>query len=343
MRTLHLFAGLGGSHLAFGNILGFPSVGSVEYNEYCQEILAANLPGEDIHGDVRTFSGRGVDAQLMCMGFPCTDLSDAGEGKGILEGSESKLFFEGMRIATEANVPLIFVENVHGLLTNLKGKSFELLLQEMQKRGYGNVRWLVNRASDVGAPQRRERVWLIAQYTGKVGRTDWTRPSEWPDCGMMREGEIIAVEKEPVPRDRFQRYWPTPDASQIVKITPLANQEGIWKAIYAEESRTWIPKLKGQPAPNPKWVECLMGWPMGYTYGAVDSLENWPAAEGKWPMGRGVEQHDWEPMRLETGKDERRGKAVSGLGNAWVPQQAVAAWKELNRPARMSRVQINLL
>ena len=59
-----------------------------------------------------------------------------------------------------------------------------------------------------------------------------------------------------------------------------------------------------------------------------DGLAGWLDAPARWPMGKGPEQHDWEPPRL-AGKTEHRVRRLKALGNGWVPAQAVLAWRQL--------------
>ena len=361
--VLHLFAGMGGSHLALSEQMGLPSVGSVEYDKNCQRVLRQHYPDEPIHGDVRTFDGTALrgEVTLVAMGFPCTNLSPAGQRQGIVGGSASSLFYEGLRIATEAQAPLLLIENVAGFLTapanappkgNAKrgeplsedekrerkayldahrGESFDVALRELQQRGYGTIRWTSNRACDpgIGAPHKRERVWLLAQYTGSTEPGAWTRPKAWPVKGIV-DGDVFTPLQQRLPPVEREGLWPTPDATQQKKATPASQQEGIWKATFLASGRVWQSGVKGQGHVSPRWLEALMGWPLGWTAG--ERPDEWPASEGRWPMPRGAAQHGWEPPRLVVDEDRLRAGRVKALGNAWVPQQAVAALDELLSP-----------
>lgn len=361
--VLHLFAGMGGSHLALGELMGLPSVGSVENSRNCQRVLRQHYPDEPIHDDVRTFDGEAMRGRvtLVAMGFPCTNLSPAGQRQGIEGGSASSLFYEGLRIAAESEAPLLFIENVAGFLTapanappkgNKKrgepmsaeersqrkayldahrGESFDVALRALQQRGYGTIRWTSNRACDPGidAPHKRERVWLLAQYTGSTASGAWTRPKAWPVKGIV-DGNTLTSLQQRLPPVTREDTWPTPDATQQKKATPASRQEGIWKAAFLASGRVWQSGVRGQGHVNPRWLEALMGWPLGWTAG--ERSGEWPAQEGLWPMGRGLAQHEWEPPRLVVDEDRLRAGRVKALGNAWVPAQAVAALDELLSP-----------
>jgi len=157
MRVLHLFAGSGGSHLA-GEMLGWQSVGSVEVEPYCQAVLRHHYPKEVIHGDIRTFSAKHLLGAVdgVCGGFPCQDISPAGKGAGIT-GSRSGLWKEFLRVIEEACPSWAFIENSHMLRTRGLG----VVLADLAALGY-DAEWSTYKASDVGAPHRRDRMWILA-------------------------------------------------------------------------------------------------------------------------------------------------------------------------------------
>ena len=75
---------------------------------------------------------------------------------------------------------------------------------------------------------------------------------------------------------------------------------------------------------NPDWVECLQGFPIGWTDIDCDEPEPWPG----WPAGMGAEQFDYEPPRT-CGKIPNRAKRLKALGNAVVPQQAAPIFRAI--------------
>lgn len=157
MRVLHLFAGAGGSHLA-GELLGWESVGSVEINPFCQEVLKNRYPNEVIHGDICTFDATPLagDVDGICGGFPCQDISSAGNGTGIT-GERSGLWKEYARIIGECRPSWVFIENSPLLRT----RGLEVVLEDLASLGY-DAEWSTFRASDVGAPHKRDRMWVLA-------------------------------------------------------------------------------------------------------------------------------------------------------------------------------------
>ena len=183
MKALHLFAGAGGSVLA-SRLLGWTSVGCVEWDPYCRRVLRAR--GERVVGsDIRQFKATGLVGRvdIVVGGSPCQDLSVAGRGAGI-GGERSGLWWQQLRIAQESAAPFVWWENVRGALSSNGGRDFGVILNSLAQCGYDAV-WTVNRASDVGAPHRRERVWVLA-YRPEHGRSQgWTGTGERAGTGAL--------------------------------------------------------------------------------------------------------------------------------------------------------------
>jgi DNA (cytosine-5)-methyltransferase 1 len=162
MRELHLFAGAGGGILG-GMLLGHTTICAVELEPYCREVLLQRqrdgiLPKFPIWDDVCTFDGKPWRGKVdvVCGGFPCQDISSAGKGAGIT-GERSGLWGEMARIIGEIRPKYIFVEN--SPMLTLRG--LDRVLGDLSEMGY-DARWGVVGAFHVGAPHRRERIWILA-------------------------------------------------------------------------------------------------------------------------------------------------------------------------------------
>jgi len=166
MRELALFAGAGGGILG-GILLGWRTVCAVEIDPFCRSILLArqrdgHLPRFPIWDDVRTFDGtpwRGT-VDVVSGGFPCQDVSIAGNGSGI-DGNRSGLWVEMVRIACEVGSPFIFMENSAAL----PARGLPRILGGLASVGYDCAAWGVIGAAAAGAPHKRERCWVLA-YSG---------------------------------------------------------------------------------------------------------------------------------------------------------------------------------
>ena len=152
-----LFAGIGGFDLGLERA-GMRCDWQVEIDPYARAVLAKHWPDVRRHEDVRTFpppEGEwGVD--VICGGFPCQDISVAGKGAG-LAGARSGLWYEYARIIGELRPRYVIVENVAALLA----RGADVVLGTLASLGY-DAEWHVISASAVGAPHRRERLWIVA-------------------------------------------------------------------------------------------------------------------------------------------------------------------------------------
>jgi len=179
LRELHLFAGAGGGILG-GMLLGHTCVCAVEIEPYCRQVLFQRqrdsiLPKFPIWDDIKTFDGkpwRGL-VDVVCGGFPCTDISCAGRKAGI-EGKSSGLWKEMARIINEVRPKYAFVENS----SNLIRKGLSVVLSDLTKIGYDSV-WTIVGAYEAKAPHRRERTYLLAfPNSNSIGRNEQTGFSE---------------------------------------------------------------------------------------------------------------------------------------------------------------------
>ncbi|MBH9204880.1 DNA cytosine methyltransferase [Pseudomonas aeruginosa] len=162
MNELSLFAGAGGGILG-GHRLGWRTVCAVEFEPYAASVLVARqndgiLPPFPIWDDVRTFDGRpwrGL-VDVVSGGFPCQDISAAGNGAGI-DGERSGLWREMARIVGEVRPRFVFVENSPLLVR----RGLAVVLGDLTELGYDSG-WCVMGAADVGAPHQRDRIWIVA-------------------------------------------------------------------------------------------------------------------------------------------------------------------------------------
>ena len=234
MKHGSLFDGSGGFPLA-GVINGMEPVWASEIEAYPLKVTAARFPNMTQLGDVTKINGAAIEpVDVITFGSPCQDLSVAGKQAGIHDGVRSNLFFEAIRIVKEMRAkdeavgrtdkhvrPRFAVwENVPGAFSSNKGADFQAVLQALcevadasvsvplpekgkwQKAGCivgdgYSIAWRVYDAQFWGVPQRRKRIYLIA------------------DFGSERAGEIL-FEREGVRGDSAQgreaREGAPPDA-----------------------------------------------------------------------------------------------------------------------------------
>ena len=175
MKFLDLFAGIGGFRMGLES-LGHECVGFCEIDKFARKSYKAiyDTEGEiELHDitqvtneEWRKFRGT-VD--IICGGFPCQAFSIAGKRKGFLDETRGTLFFEIARAAKEIQPPLLFLENVKGLLSHDQGRTFRTILSTLDELGY-DAEWQILNSKDFGVPQNRERVFIIGHLRGAGGR-----------------------------------------------------------------------------------------------------------------------------------------------------------------------------
>jgi DNA (cytosine-5)-methyltransferase 1 len=162
-----LFSGIGGLELGLERAGLGPVVWQVEREPYCQAVLAKHWPDAARYDDVCTVGAHNLTpVDVICGGFPCQDISQAGKRVGI-GGERSGLWSEYARILRELRPRYAVVENVSDLLV----RGFDVVLGDLAEIGY-DAEWDCLPASAVGAPHRRDRVFLLAYPVGAPGRPE---------------------------------------------------------------------------------------------------------------------------------------------------------------------------
>jgi DNA (cytosine-5)-methyltransferase 1 len=158
LRVLDLFSGIGGFSLGLEQTGGFETVAFCEIEEFPRKVLAKHWPDVPCFHDVRKLTRADIDGavDVICGGFPCQDISLAGKGAGI-EGDRSGLWSEYARLIGEFRPRFVIVENVTALL----GRGLGRVLGDLAALGY-DAEWHCIPASAIGAPHRRDRVWVLA-------------------------------------------------------------------------------------------------------------------------------------------------------------------------------------
>lgn len=172
LTFIDMFAGIGGFHSGMEQA-GHKCVGWIEWDKYARQSYQAIYDTEGIYNakDIQNVSGRDLpDANVWCFGSPCTNISLAGNRKG-LGGEQSLMFFEVIRLLKERTehqkkVPeYLIMENVKNLLSSNGGWDFAKVQIEMEQAGY-DVEWNVFNSAEV-VPQNRERVYIVGHLRGR--------------------------------------------------------------------------------------------------------------------------------------------------------------------------------
>lgn len=165
IKVFEAFAGYGSQSMALRRLgIDFEVVGISEIDKYAIQAYMAVHGDTPNYGDISKIDWNSVpDFDFLTYSFPCTDISTAGQQKGLAEGSgtRSSLLWE-CRKAIEAKHPkYLLMENVK----NLVSKKFTPYLKEwltfLERQGYSNYTKVLN-AKDFGVPQNRERVFMVS-------------------------------------------------------------------------------------------------------------------------------------------------------------------------------------
>lgn len=204
MKCLDLFSGIGGFSLGFQNS-GIETVSFCEIDEHCHKVLNKNFPGIPIFKDVTKLTGETVDQffgniDIICGGFPCQDISVAGNKKGINNETRSGLWFQYKRLIEEIKPRYVIIENVRNLLSNGLGT----VLKDLGEIGY-DAEWEIISARDVGACHLRERIWIVAYPNRCNIRKQSVRKR---GCKSKAISSNDGKNGKPSDSDYF-RFWPT--------------------------------------------------------------------------------------------------------------------------------------
>lgn len=166
LRLIELFAGIGSQTQALTNIgIAHKIVAISEIDKYAIQSYEAMHGKANNLGDIRKIEEL-PDADLWTYSFPCQDISVAGKGAGIKEGTRSGLLFEVerlLRVASEKGTlpKYLLLENVKNLVSKKFKTDFDKWLDFLAELGYTNY-WKVLNAKDYGIPQNRERVFCVS-------------------------------------------------------------------------------------------------------------------------------------------------------------------------------------
>lgn len=297
LKVAGLFAGIGGIELGFHRA-GHQTSLLCEIDPAALAVLSERFGEVPIHEDVTTLRSLG-DVDVVTAGFPCQDLSQAGQTRG-LKGDKSSLVAHVFRLLRREPVEWVVLENVPFMLQLAKGHALEFVVEEFERLGYKWAYRVIDTRA-FGLPHRRERVFFVAS------RSHDPRP-------VLFEGDHApqGVDASKVRANGF--YW----------------TEGSRGLGWAEEA---VPTLKGGstvgiPSPPAIWLssgeivqpdirdaERLQGFPAGWTSPAEDVVRS----GNRWRLvGNAVtvDVAEWVGSRLGKtssrtweGQDVRTGRA----------------------------------
>jgi DNA (cytosine-5)-methyltransferase 1 len=330
MNVLDLFSGIGGFSLGLERA-GMRTVAFCEIDPYPRAVLAKHWPEVPCAGDITAREFVPGEADVICGGFPCQDISTAGNGAG-LAGERSGLWRELLRAIRVVRPRYAIVENVAALLSRGMGT----VLGDMAEIGY-DAEWHCIPASAVGAPHRRDRIWIIADPGSQQHQGHRTPLS----------GEIAKELSRTTADADSEQLWEQPIIELGCGSSPIVNTDGAEGSLaYADDQ--WKLQPQGSECHERGWAgnggedvanaerfrrdEMVKSVPLGAAgEGPADTSQH-PSFPGEW---------SWWATEPDVGRVAHgipaRVDRLKGLGNAVVPQIPEAIGRAIMRVSDSSQ------
>lgn len=184
-----LFSGIGGMELGLESTGEFETIWFCENDKYASAVLRKHWTEVKNYGDIKKVKWEEVEKpEVLTEGFPCQDISVAGKGKGIKKETRSGLWFEFAKAIRILRPRFVIVENV----PMLANRGLTTVLGNLAEMGY-DAEWGIVSAREVGAPHKRERLFIIAHPTGKRCSTGG---------GYREGGQVLSASEREVEEDK---------------------------------------------------------------------------------------------------------------------------------------------
>ena len=189
-RVGSLFSGIGGFDLGLERTGGFEVAWQVEWDSYCQKVLAKHWPGVPCYGDIHDVGVHNLaPVDVLVGGFPCQPVSVAGKRKG--QDDDRWLWPEFGRLIRELRPRYVLVENVPGLLVRGMGD----VLGDLSTFGY-DAQWGIVSAASVGAPHLRKRIFIMAHANSD--REEWDQSENWQRSRVDEDSSAVRSQPKDV-------------------------------------------------------------------------------------------------------------------------------------------------
>lgn len=295
MKALSLFSGIGGIDLA-AEWAGIETVAMCEREPFCQKVLKKHWPHVPIYDDVCTLTKERLEADgigtidLIHGGYPCQPFSIAGKREGA--NDDRHLWPEVFRLLQEIRPNWFVGENVAGHVT----MGLDDVLSDLENISYTSQPFIIPAAA-IGAPQRRERVFIVAHSNDR-------------QCEF--ENKEVQAGRTPAQHGSEDVANTYCERREELDITTSSNELG------QHTRRTF-------KARSTRELESILDRMLDGVSSRLDGH--------KWPAGMGQEQYTWEPPRVVAYKGENRNNRIAALGNAVNPYQIypiLAAIKQID-------------
>jgi len=305
MRHGSLFSGIGGFDLA-AEWAGFENVWQVERDKFCQRVLRKNFPDAKIYDDITTLDLNALEhVDIISGGFPCQPFSSAGKRRGQ---EDDRYLWPAMLAVIQAIRPTWVVgENVAGLIS----MGLDDVLASVEDAGY-TVWPIVIPACALGAPHRRDRIWIVAYANGEQFRKINSQASRLSDSDEIWDAAYTngGVRSRPEHyaglHEKASSEVAADNASDVLGPNPHASSTGLARS---ELTGTFSERAGPPRSTAQLYSDVRTGW-----------HEPWPEV-----AARICRVDDGLPRRVD------RSKRLKALGNAIVPQVAYQIFAAINQ------------
>jgi len=245
IKFIDLFAGLGGTRIGFELAckklsLKSSCVFTSEIKQSAIEVYSDNFKDNIIHGDITKINENDIpDFDFMLAGFPCQPFSSAGKRRGFFD-TRGTLFFNIEKILKTKKPRGFLLENVEGLVTHGKGKTLEVIINNLKNLGY-EVHYEVLDSSHYGVPQKRKRTYIVGHHNKKITFDKLKKKTKLIE-EILEKG--VASEETAFTKKLLEKFKPEELYGKAIK-----DKRGGSQNIHS-----WDIELKGIVNKNQKWI-----------------------------------------------------------------------------------------
>lgn len=288
MKIGSLCTGYGGLDLAVEAYFNAEMVWCAENDKYASMVIEARFNKPNLH-DIKTVNWDEVEPiDILTAGYPCQPFSTAGQRKGTQD--ERHIWPYILKGISKLRPKYIILENVRGHLS----LGFKEVLSDLTKNGY-DARWRVVRASDVGAPHQRARLFIIAYTQGGRPGIESIRIPQGNSRASSNSKFVTNTNSDACEKSRRTDRKISTESAGFQQRQNIRQTRSQYRSSCEMVKQTVPPTLVDNKL-NAKFVEYMMGLPEGWV----------------------------------TDLDLSRSQQLKILGNGVVPQQAYYALELLN-------------
>lgn len=274
IRVLSLFSGIGAFEKALKNKnIPFELVNYCEIDDSASlsYSLIQNEPESKNWWDVTSMINEYLPAvDLMTYGFPCQSFSLAGSREGFLSKTNGTLFNKSAIIAHQQQPKYLIAENVVGLVNHDEGRTFQIILETLDKIGYNNY-YKILTSSDFGIPQARDRIFIVSirkdvdlgRFKFPVGEKTTKTVDDFLDHSIPIEDRIIKRTMRPFLNTKFHKE--VRGSSGLIKLFDGVRQgyfsggfyanrifstKGFCPTLMTKAEGPYFQEIKGEPTPK---------------------------------------------------------------------------------------------